>query len=628
MIAVIHDGINYQIGDLIKQDKKSIQIKLYENLIAPSPQKNISQVKISRLVYICSLLSPADRIKIQQLISTIDIKLLWEISQDSVHWTLTQLYDVYFGNNDNDSINTISLLLSIFTTEVYFIFQTPQQPDHNNLAKNPSFKRSNEQEVLQKSYQKQQREEQYIYINTIYNNLINYQQPSWNIDPINDLLHNPKKNLLEYKAFSKAVKDLKIKPLDLLLKLGYITSIDDYLVKQFYNQYYQATVNKKWDLSFKNIDHLEYNPEVIAFSIDDSNTGEIDDALSVQYLPNNHYLVGVHIAAACLCPQAMAIANELISSVYFPGSKLTMLPPKVVDQYSLQENKIMPTVSIYFEIDEDLEILQYHTVLEKIKIHTNLRNEDLEPVFNIANIDNSHINHIKELQILYQFASKLATARGKPTANEFALEYTIDFTTEQKISIKPRQKNHALHTTISELMILANCWWGQMLANSFTDAIYRVKLGKNPVHSSSTPERHQGLNVDYYTWATSPLRRSIDLINQTQIINIITKNRPLKSTDSEFANILNSFDDTYAKYIEFQNRMEMYWSLRYIEQEQIRNISATFIYKYLVQLDGLPIKINLYNHNIKPQDAGSKINLNITNINLDTQEIEVETSTF
>lgn len=624
MLTVIYDNNSCRLGELAQQDKKTATVKLYPELDAIASENNNTQIKISHLIYKTDL-TAAQKNEAVAVIPEIDLALLWEMTAENIVWNIYQLHDAYFAKatlgSPQQKIQTLALILAIFKNEVNFTFNN-QHPD--NTTEIIHFKRNNQEEVAQKIYQKEQREKQHNYINGLYEKLINSQQPDWDIDPINDLLHSPNKNSLEYKAFIKASKELKIKPMDFLFKLGYIKSIDDFLIKQFYSQYYKTGDKLDIPLVFSNIDSLEYNEKVAAFSIDDYSTTEIDDALSVQYLPDGQYLIGVHIATAALCEQSLQHAIHKYSSVYFPGDKLTMLPKEIVKEYSLDENKILPVVSIYFELSNDLEIVDYFTTLEKIKIHTNLRNEVLEPIFNVENKDSSAIPHIKELQLLHQLANKLSKERGKPTTNEFAVEYSITFDDAHKICIKQRQKNNALNKTVSELMILANCSWGRLLANSFIPAIYRVKQGNTSVHSSSSPNSHEGLNVDYYTWATSPLRRSIDLINQMQIIKLIQKEKPLKSEDLTFATILANFDDTYSQYINFQNRMETYWSLRYIEQEQLKKLTATFIYKYLVQVDGMPLKLNLYDHHIKPQEAGSKIELTVKSINFEEQLLEFE----
>jgi exoribonuclease-2 len=95
---------------------------------------------------------------------------------------------------------------------------------------------------------------------------------------------------------------------------------------------------------------------VQAFSIDDSQTTEIDDALSVQGLGTGTVVFGVHIAAPGLAisPDSPVdkVARERLSTVYMPGWKLTMLPDEVVQAYTLIEGRDCPAVSVYFRFDE------------------------------------------------------------------------------------------------------------------------------------------------------------------------------------------------------------------------------------------------------------------------------------
>ena len=60
-----------------------------------------------------------------------------------------------------------------------------------------------------------------------------------------------------------------------------------------------------------------------AFSIDDSATTEIDDALSVQGLGSGTVVFGIHIAAPglAIAPDSPLdkVARERLSTVYMPG---------------------------------------------------------------------------------------------------------------------------------------------------------------------------------------------------------------------------------------------------------------------------------------------------------------------
>jgi exoribonuclease-2 len=69
---------------------------------------------------------------------------------------------------------------------------------------------------------------------------------------------------------------------------------------------------------------------VQAYSIDDSQTTEIDDALSIQGLGTGTVIMGIHIAAPGLAIQPNGpidqVGRSRLSTVYMPGYKITMLP--------------------------------------------------------------------------------------------------------------------------------------------------------------------------------------------------------------------------------------------------------------------------------------------------------------
>ena len=107
---------------------------------------------------------------------------------------------------------------------------------------------------------------------------------------------------------------------------------------------------------------VEEHPElpkahVNAFSIDDASTTEIDDAFSVEKLPNGNWRIGVHIAAPTLGipPNSPidAIAAQRMSTVYMPGDKITMLPDNVVQAFTLCADKVCPALSLYVEADAE-----------------------------------------------------------------------------------------------------------------------------------------------------------------------------------------------------------------------------------------------------------------------------------
>ncbi|NCV40727.1 MAG: RNB domain-containing ribonuclease [Betaproteobacteria bacterium] len=93
---------------------------------------------------------------------------------------------------------------------------------------------------------------------------------------------------------------------------------------------------------------------------------------------------------------------------------------------------------------------------------------------------------------------------------------------------------------------------------------------------STHPMAHQGLGVGQYIWATSPLRRYADLVNQRQLLALATRQRaPFIQEDADLHRIIAAFDGRYDAYNEYQQQMERFWSLRWVLQLQQAQAPAT-----------------------------------------------------
>lgn len=594
LYGLIFDNNSYKLAELITIEKKHVEIRLLDD-------KNNKKIKLDNFIIEFSGDLTQIQVSIQQLSKDLDLDLLWELSADSQNWTWDDLSDLNFNNHEIKS--KLALFLAICEPAIYFSY------NHENKQ----FKRHTAEEIAQRKLQIAKQLEYQQKFDAIYNALLQSQLPEWNIDPIS-LINKPDKNSLEYKAAMRATKELKISLVEMLFKLGIINSIEEMMESQFIRQYFP---NGTELADFTITDHAEdlpLNSTRNVFSIDELMTTEVDDAFSISK-HNDGWLVGIHISAPALNRELLDIASERMSTVYYPGHKITMLPENVIAHYSLDEGKELPVVSIYFVLDNELNILENYSLLERVKVACNLRTENLELYFNHENLDKTHgYAYEPELKLLHKFALKLEVARGKESVNQLMVDYSFSFDENNKVQIKPRIRGNPIDKLVSELMILANCSWGRMLTNSFVPAIYRVKQPMTPVVMTLTPNSHTGLNVDYYTWASSPLRRAVDLVNQSQIISLLQKRKPLSATDFAVANVVENFDDVYGSYLKFQDNLERYWSLRYLEQENISTIKATFTWRNNVQLEGVPITVDASTIT-KAQPAGSEIMLKIDNIN-------------
>jgi exoribonuclease-2 len=114
------------------------------------------------------------------------------------------------------------------------------------------------------------------------------------------------------------------------------------------------------------------------------------------------------------------------------------------------------------------------------------------------------------------------------------------------------------------------------------------------VRMSTTPSPHEGLGVARYAWCTSPLRRYVDLFNQRQLMAAaLDQSAPYQKGDADVFAIVSSFEAAYGQYAEFQERMERYWSLRWLQQENATTLTAGVARGDILRVDGLPMTVRL-----------------------------------
>lgn len=440
------------------------------------------------------------------------------------------------------------------------------------------------------------------------------------------LLYAPDKNTLEWKALEQATHDLHLTAVQVLAKAGAIPSIHDYHLGAFLREYFpHGGEFGTFDIADVPDDLPLSTAE--AFSIDDSTTTEIDDALSVTTMANGHTLVGVHIAAPALgvlpnTPLDVEVMKRL-STVYMPGNKITMLPEAAIRPFSLDAGEIKPVLSLYIEVAPDLSVIKRETKLERIKITENLRHDSLEPYFNenTLSADTGHA-YWSRLLFLFQFAESLEKARGKydPTRPP-QVDYNF-YVDDGKVRIVNRQRGSPMDKLVAELMIEANSQWGALLAEHQLPGIYRAQNG-GKVYMTTKAEGHQGLGVAQYAWSTSPLRRAVDLINQRQLIAAVQMTPPVYPANSDvIVGHMRNFDLTYNAYNEFQTRMERFWCLQYLIQENITEIEATVWRENLVRLQALPYMTKV--HSLPELKAGTHVQLAVQKVDTLLMELQCQ----
>ena len=476
-------------------------------------------------------------------------------------------------------------------------------------------------------------------------------------DQLYKILFKPDKNASEYKAVVEAARASQTAPLALLQKAGAIDSPYHFHWKRFALEYFPKGTGFASVDAPALADNLPL-AKVAAFSIDDSATTEIDDALSVQGLGSGSVTLGIHIAAPGLALQPGgeidAIARERLSTVYMPGFKITMLPDALVQHFTLQEGRACPAVSLYVEIDEDtLELRGSRTLIEQVPIAHNLRHDQLEQWVTHAwlqgEADADAPDVLVQLQPELAFLHRLACAlkerrevvRGKPeTFNRPDYNFRlregagVEPLGSEVVEISTRQRGAPLDLIVAEAMILANSSWGAWLAELGVPGIYRSQASLAPgvkVRMGTRAAPHAGIGVKCYAWSTSPLRRYTDMVNQWQIMACVRHGStaalaaPFKPKDAQLLAIISGFEDAYSAYNAHQGAMERYWTLQYLNQNAVTELVGTVFKDNMFRADSLPLVLPIMGAQGLPRGAQVRVRLGVPDlITLDINGTVVE----
>ena len=514
----------------------------------------------------------------------IDTDLLWEVCGEE-EFTAEAIAEEYYGHAPTKT-ELAATLIALYAAPMYFY----------KKAKGV-FKAAPEETLKQALAAIKRKKQQDAQIDAWAEALKRGEMPSEIAADLKTILHAPDKQSLTYKAFTKAADALKTSAYELAKKTGGITSIPQYLQDGFEIKYFPKGTGFP-DLPLPEMPDLP-KADVTAFSIDDESTTEVDDALSLTDLGNGTKRVGIHIAAPSLAvkPGDKMEKNimERLSTVYFPGGKITMLPENWIAAFSLDAGAYRPAVSIYFDVDSEFNVGEPTCKIEAVNIAENLRIQTIEPHFNAeTGLDEAGemmFAHHQDLIWFHQFAVALQKARGKYEPDRAPqYDYSIELDEEGRVSVVRRERGSPIDMLVSEMMILANSTWAQMLHDNDLPGLFRVQpAGK--VRMSTKSEPHIGMGVQHYGWFTSPLRRAADYINQKQLLSLIDDSaEPLfRQSDAELFAALRDFDTAYAAYADFQRQMEAYWSLVYLQQQGTSELTSTILKEDLVRIEGLPL---------------------------------------
>lgn len=613
MFLLFEEAGKFVAGRVLSEAEASVQVELDSG-------KRV-KVKGANILLKFEKPAPAQLLSEASLISqSIELDLAWEFAPEA-EFGFADIAREYFSA-DASTPQQVGALIRLYEAPHYF-----------RRAGKGRFKKASAETVQLALAGIEKKKQILAQIELWSQDLIRGECPAPIKEQLYKILFRPDKNAPEYKAVVEASRASQIAPLTLLQNAGAIASAYDFHWQRFlFDNFPKGTGFPK--LEAPAISQTLPLATVKAYSIDDSQTTEIDDALSLQGLGTGTVVLGIHIAAPGLAIQPNSAIDQVgrsrLSTVYMPGYKITMLPDDVVQSYTLAEGQACPAVSLYVTLDEATLAIQHtETKLERVQIEANLRHDQLDQWVTQEWLEDSQppardnapllgLTHA-ELAFFWRLAQHLKAGRevvrGKPeTFNRPDYNFRLQRANadvppvgNETVLISVRQRGSPLDLIVAEAMILANSTWGQWLASLGVPAIYRSQASLSPgikVRMGTKALPHAGIGVPAYAWSTSPLRRYTDLVNQWQIIACVQHGStaalaaPFKPKDAQLFAIISGFEAAYSAYNSYQSGMERFWTLHYLKQENITEVLASLVKEmgggsWLVRADHLPLMFNV-----------------------------------
>ncbi|NYT66610.1 RNB domain-containing ribonuclease [Alcaligenaceae bacterium] len=592
MYVLYEDSGNFKAEKIFSQADSTMQVE--------SESGKRSKIKSASVLFQFDTPAPAALLEqAHALAATLEIDFLWECTPQEEFEAATFAAD-YFGHTPS-AVEKAGLIFALNSAPAYFHRRgkgkyRPAPPEILTAAL-----AAIEKKQKQAEQQKEWTDE-----------LVAGQLPEPIANVANTLLNRPDKNSQQWKAFEAAYTELGIGPEKLLLKVG----AWPHPLALHLHRFMSANFPKGCEFPPVQLPEIRTDlpvSDVIAYSVDDDNTTEVDDALSVTLLGDDIVEIGVHIAAPALAlsrdSELDVLARNRMSTVYIPGHKITMLPTELIQAYSLEAGQLKPALSLYVQANlETGEILSSVTRVEQIQVRENLRHSALEDscTEDLLNDANADIPYGEWLRPLWRFAGHLSRQRderrGKSENNNrieysFALQGPYD-DPDTPVQLVPRRRNAPLDLLVAEYMILANNLWGGLMASHDVPGIYRSQqAGRVRMSTHALP--HEAIGVPQYAWSTSPLRRYVDLVNQGQILAAAEHGvsarlvAPYKPKEADLFAIIGGFEAQYSIWNDFQSSMERYWCLRWLQQNEVRTIQASVLRDDLVRLEGVPMVVRV-----------------------------------
>ncbi|PYR72126.1 MAG: hypothetical protein DMG20_00755 [Acidobacteria bacterium] len=259
---------------------------------------------------------------------------------------------------------------------------------------------------------------------------------------------------------------------DILLRAGRVDpTLDRFLVTAGIDPHFSSTLIEAAAqlMPFTHIPaRLDYQ-DAPAFTIDDEDTREVDDALTVRW-EGDEIVVGIHIADVSAFvtkgDTLDAEASRRSSTIYLPSITVPMFPERLsTDLASLRTAVPRPAFTVEVRFDKQANRAGYRIALSTIHVQKRLSYDEADQI----------IESDPALYTLHRIAKQLRDARSNRGAITFRRAELKIRVKGDEIQITKINPNSPSRFVVSEMMILANGLAADFASVNSIPVIYRTQ---------------------------------------------------------------------------------------------------------------------------------------------------------
>ena len=216
------------------------------------------------------------------------------------------------------------------------------------------------------------------------------------------------------------------------------------------------------------------------FTIDGSDTKDIDDAISIKKEANGNYILGVHIADVTYYFKENSpldnSAYDKATSVYLTNYVLPMLPHQLSNGIcSLNEGVDRLTITCEVKFDNNANIIDYDIYESVINSKKKMTYESVNRLLEENIVDKGYEDYVSSLKLMHELSSKIRKNKVKRGYIEFLSDEIKIIVDEYGIPIDIHQKEQKTgEKLIEDFMIVANEAVATRIKDMGLPSIYRI----------------------------------------------------------------------------------------------------------------------------------------------------------